>query len=66
VIVGAEDGLIPHYRHTAAETLAEERRLCYAGMTGAASTSSSRWRACGGSGGTWPSGPRRGSFARPA
>jgi DNA helicase-2/ATP-dependent DNA helicase PcrA len=33
VIVGAEDGLIPHYRHTAAETLAEERRLCYVGMT---------------------------------
>ena len=22
-----------HYRHTAAETLAEERRLCYVGMT---------------------------------
>jgi DNA helicase-2/ATP-dependent DNA helicase PcrA len=33
VIVGAEDGLMPHYRHTAAETLAEERRLCYVGMT---------------------------------
>jgi superfamily I DNA/RNA helicase len=33
VIVGAEDGLIPHYRHTAADTLAEERRLCYVGMT---------------------------------
>ena len=33
VIVGAEEGLIPHYRHTAAETLAEERRLCYVGMT---------------------------------
>jgi DNA helicase-2/ATP-dependent DNA helicase PcrA len=33
VIVGAEDGLIPHYRHTAVETLAEERRLCYVGMT---------------------------------
>jgi DNA helicase-2/ATP-dependent DNA helicase PcrA len=33
VIVGAEDGLIPHYRHMAAETLAEERRLCYVGMT---------------------------------
>ena len=33
VIVGAEEGLMPHYRHTAAETLAEERRLCYVGMT---------------------------------
>jgi DNA helicase-2/ATP-dependent DNA helicase PcrA len=33
VIVGAEEGLLPHYRHTAAETLAEERRLCYVGMT---------------------------------
>jgi DNA helicase-2/ATP-dependent DNA helicase PcrA len=33
VIVGAEDGLLPHYRHTATETLAEERRLCYVGMT---------------------------------
>jgi DNA helicase-2/ATP-dependent DNA helicase PcrA len=33
VIVGAEEGLMPHYRHTAPETLAEERRLCYVGMT---------------------------------
>jgi superfamily I DNA/RNA helicase len=33
VIVGAEEGLMPHYRHTAAETLGEERRLCYVGMT---------------------------------
>ena len=33
VIVAAEEGLMPHYRHTAAETLAEERRLCYVGMT---------------------------------
>jgi DNA helicase-2/ATP-dependent DNA helicase PcrA len=33
IIVGAEEGLMPHYRHTAAETLAEERRLCYVGMT---------------------------------
>jgi DNA helicase-2/ATP-dependent DNA helicase PcrA len=33
VIVGAEEGLLPHYRHTVAETLAEERRLCYVGMT---------------------------------
>jgi DNA helicase-2/ATP-dependent DNA helicase PcrA len=33
VIVGTEEGLLPHYRHTAAETLAEERRLCYVGMT---------------------------------
>jgi DNA helicase-2/ATP-dependent DNA helicase PcrA len=33
VIVGAEEGLLPHYRHTAVETLAEERRLCYVGMT---------------------------------
>jgi hypothetical protein len=33
VIVGAEEGLMPHYRHTAAESLAEERRLCYVGMT---------------------------------
>jgi DNA helicase-2/ATP-dependent DNA helicase PcrA len=33
VIVGAEKGLLPHYRHTVAETLAEERRLCYVGMT---------------------------------
>jgi DNA helicase-2/ATP-dependent DNA helicase PcrA len=33
VIAGAEEGLLPHYRHTAAETLAEERRLCYVGMT---------------------------------
>jgi DNA helicase-2/ATP-dependent DNA helicase PcrA len=33
VIVGAEEGLLPHYRHTAPETLAEERRLCYVGMT---------------------------------
>ena len=33
VIVGAEDGLLPHYRHTVPEALAEERRLCYVGMT---------------------------------
>jgi DNA helicase II / ATP-dependent DNA helicase PcrA len=33
VIVGAEEGLLPHYRHTATETLVEERRLCYVGMT---------------------------------
>jgi DNA helicase-2/ATP-dependent DNA helicase PcrA len=33
VIVGAEEGLMPHYRHTVAETLVEERRLCYVGMT---------------------------------
>ena len=33
VIVGAEEGLLPHYRHTVPEALAEERRLCYVGMT---------------------------------
>ena len=33
VIVGAEEGLLPHYRHTIPEALAEERRLCYVGMT---------------------------------
>jgi len=33
VIVGVEEGLLPHYRHTIPETLVEERRLCYVGMT---------------------------------
>jgi DNA helicase-2/ATP-dependent DNA helicase PcrA len=33
VIVGVEEGLLPHYRHTVPETLVEERRLCYVGMT---------------------------------
>jgi DNA helicase-2/ATP-dependent DNA helicase PcrA len=33
VIVGAEEGLLPHYRHIIPEALAEERRLCYVGMT---------------------------------
>jgi DNA helicase-2/ATP-dependent DNA helicase PcrA len=33
VIVGVEEGLLPHYRHTIPEALAEERRLCYVGMT---------------------------------
>jgi DNA helicase-2/ATP-dependent DNA helicase PcrA len=33
VIVGVEEGLLPHYRHTLPEALAEERRLCYVGMT---------------------------------
>jgi len=33
VIVGVEEGLLPHYRHTIPEALVEERRLCYVGMT---------------------------------
>ena len=33
VIVGVEEGLLPHYRHTVPEALVEERRLCYVGMT---------------------------------
>jgi DNA helicase-2/ATP-dependent DNA helicase PcrA len=33
VIVGVEEGLLPHYRHTVPDALVEERRLCYVGMT---------------------------------
>jgi DNA helicase-2/ATP-dependent DNA helicase PcrA len=33
VIVGVEEGLLPHYRHTIPDALVEERRLCYVGMT---------------------------------
>jgi DNA helicase-2/ATP-dependent DNA helicase PcrA len=33
VIVGVEEGLLPHYRHTLPDALVEERRLCYVGMT---------------------------------
>jgi DNA helicase-2/ATP-dependent DNA helicase PcrA len=33
VIVGVEEGLLPHYRHTGPDALVEERRLCYVGMT---------------------------------
>jgi DNA helicase-2/ATP-dependent DNA helicase PcrA len=33
VIVGVEEGLLPHYRHTVPEAIVEERRFCYVGMT---------------------------------
>lgn len=33
VIVGVEEGLIPHYRHAGLDDLEEERRLFYVGLT---------------------------------
>ena len=33
VILGMEEGLLPHYRHAGPGDVEEERRLCYVGMT---------------------------------